>query len=421
MVSGRGPNLRRFLLVFYRLFMGNSRAWLMASCALVVMLGGASRPAASRPQAGEILGFDLEEERHYRLGPPEVLERGESATWVIRLDSVEGTGRNLRATFSTQHRRDAPRSLDNPPKAGEVTSAEVDATLVVNGYGAPLEITYVSQRHIYDVGDEVFEVDYIHEGAHYKKVVSLQGARWDVDVSVPEHPNVDADVPIGVFAFAPRALDCLEWLAGTVIEQRTGTGNVAPAGAASRVERQDGATVEGAALAAGACYEENTDPAFANPGLVSLAMPLLWEQRGDSELVQFSPLRPDLVRGQGNGIPVTFSPIIPVVPGMPGRGIMSGVIPGLDFTALLGGGGTGGDKERARDPSRYFFPRRMTLSERQRIEVGARKSEALPLRIAGYAGTVWVDDWGKVLRLDIPPPRYGDPQRWVRLLHSSEY
>ena len=372
-------------------------------------------------QSGTVLGFEVEEERHYVLGPPEALQRGESATWDIRLDSVEGSGRDLRATFTLTHAREAPRALASAFRSGEVTHASVDATLVVNAYGAPLELTYVSQRHVYDVGDEAFQVEYLYRGDKYEKKTSLQGTTWDIDIDLIQHANLDAAVPIGLFAFAPQSLDCMEWLVGTLVTQRTGTGDVSPTATARTVEQQGRATVEGAALAAGQCYETNTDPAFANPGLASLAMTLLWENRGDTELVLFSPLRPDLVRGQGTGVPVTFSPIIPMVPGVPGASILSGVIPGLDFGVMLGGGGTDGDKDRARDPARYFFPRRLRLSDRQRIDVGPRKMEALPMEVAGFAGTVWVDDWGKVVRLDVPPLRYGDMLRWVRILHSSEY
>jgi hypothetical protein len=372
-------------------------------------------------QAGEILGFEPGEERHYTLGPDSALERGEAARWSIRLDEVAGSGRDLRATFILQHEREAPRALNSAWSAGEVTHAQVDATLVVNGHGAPLELTYVSQRHIFDVGDEVFQVVYRFAGDKVEKRVALQGAQWDLDIDFIEHVNLDPAVPIGLFAFSPASLDCMEWLVGTVIEHRTGTGTVSPGGAVETPNTGGRATVEGAALAAGTCYESNTDPAFANPGLASLAMPLLWERRGDSELVLFSPLRPDLVRGQGNGIPLTFSPIIPSVPNVPGTSVLSGTIPGLDLSGLLGGGGTDGDRDRARDPQRYFFPRRMRLSERQRIDVGDRKMDALPMQVAGYSGSVWVDDWGKVLRLDVPPLRVDDAQRWVRLLHSSEY
>ncbi len=377
--------------------------------------------ASSAMQAAEVLGFELKEERHYVLGPPEALQRGESARWSIRLDSVEGRAGDLRATFTVQHEREAPRSLDDPWKPGEVTHAQVDATLVVNAYGAPLELSYVSQRHVYDLGDETFQVEYTLDGEHYQKRITLQGARWDLDIDLIEHERLDPSVPIGMFAFAPGSLDCMEWRVGTLIEQRTGTGDVTPEGPQRVIDQQGRATVEGAALAAGQCYETNTDPAFANPGLVSLVMPLLWENRGDSELVLFSPLRPDLVRAQGNGVPLTFSPIVPVASGGTGGGVLSGIIPGFDWGTILGGGGADGDKERARDPGRYFFPRRLRLSDRQRIDVGARTMEALPMEVAGFAGTVWVDDWGKVVRLDVPPLRYGEPQRWLRILHPSEH
>lgn len=372
-------------------------------------------------QAGAVFGFEPGEERHYVLGPPEALQRGESARWSMQLLEVQGTGRDLRATFALQHVREAPREQNVAWRPGEVTHAQVDAELLVNAYGAPLFLSYTSQRHIFDVGDELFEVEYIFREGRYKKRVMVQGTDWDFDIDLIEHPDLDARLPLGIFAFAPDSLHCMEWLVGTLIVQRTGTGDVSAAGASGRSDVVAGATAAGEALTAGACYESNTDPAFANPALVSLAMPRLWEQHGDGEQVLFSPLRPDLVRHQGNGIPVTFSPIIPGVPNVPGSSILSGVIPGLDLSTLLGGGGADGDKQRARDPNRYFFPRRLTLSERQRIEVGSRKMDALPLRLAGYDGAVWVDDWGKVVRLDMAPLRRDDPPRWVRLLHPSEY
>jgi len=402
------------------------RCALLALIALPVcsITAGASAPPepgrarAVTVQSGAVLGFEVGEERHYVLGPADALQRGEAGRWSIHLAKVEGAGRDLRATFQLQHVREAPREMEGTWTTGQVTYAQIDTELVVNAYGAPLHLTYVTQRHIYDIGDEVFQVEYTYDDDKYEKRVALQGTDWHFDIRIIENPGLDADVPVGLFAFAPSSIDCMEWLAGMVTQQRTGTGDVSAAGASHRTDVQGRATVEGAALAAGGCYEANTDPAFANPGLVSLAMPLLWERQGDSEMVLFSPLRPDLVRGQGNGIPVTFAPIIPTVPGIP---ILDSTIPGLDLNTLLGGGGTDGDKQRARDPLRYFFPRRMKLSARQRIDVGNRKMDALPMAIAGYAGTVWVDDWGKVLRLDIPPLRQGDEPRWLRLLHESEY
>ena len=192
--------------------------------------GRAPLAGTAAAQAEEFLGFDLDEERHYELGPPDALEPNELATWMIRLDKIENSGAGRRATFWLEHRREAPRTLENPPKPGEVTIALVDATLVVNEYGAPLELAYTTDRHIYDVGDESFRVEYTYDDERYEKRVVLQGVDWDFKIDILPHPVVDPEVPIGVFTFAPFAVDCLEWVAGTVIEHRTGTGDTSLSG-----------------------------------------------------------------------------------------------------------------------------------------------------------------------------------------------
>jgi len=448
-------------------------------------------------------GFAVGESRHYVLGPDEALAAGEMALWIIMLESVEGAGRDRRFVFKLQHRRDAPRTPRDPPAPGEVVNAQVQAELTVNEQGAPLSLQYVSQRHIYDVGDEVFQVTYSHDRGRYKKEVALQGWSWDYDVEMIEQPDLDPRRPAGLFAFAPAALQCMEWEVGARMERRIGSGDTSPntPTAASSEPAAAGAPGAGNPAAGrgrgdggepaadqpdvdqpaadqvaadqtdaadmstpvGFCNELNTDPAFANPGLLSLAMPALWDRRGDGELVLFAPLRPDLVRGEANRIPITFAPIIPIIPNTPGSRFLGNILPGLSFESLFGGGRVAGDRDRARDPRRYFFVRHLTLSERQRIEVGPRSMEALSLAIevpvpaataaaapvagptaaampaagptaaampgAGASATAipaagfaraWIDDWGKVLRIDLEPAP-GGPARFIRLLHPSEY
>ena len=349
-------------------------------------------PGLGSPQAGEVLGFDVGEERHYTMGPPEALGSGEEAIWMIRLDRVEGEGRDRRAVFVLRHRRAMPRSIEDIPASGSITNAQVSAELAVNVYGGPLELTFVSQRHVFDVGEELFQITYRHEGNEYKKEVLFENRDWNLKIDIAEHPNLDPRLPEGLFVFAPSAIGCLEWVV-TAIDS------------------------------ADACNELNTDPAFANPGLLSLLLPALWEARGDTEFVFFSPTRPDLAPGSGGGIPVTFVPAIPSGPGVPGSGLIPGAfaVPGLDFVKTLFSEKTVGDKDRARDPARYFWPSGLKLKERSRIDVGPRKMEALPLAMTIYPGTAYVDDWGKVLRVDINPDAAEDRRRWLRLLHPSEY
>ena len=348
--------------------------------------------AAVAAQAGEVLGFELGEERHYVMGPPEALASGEEAIWMIRLERMEGRGEERRAIFLLRHRRTMPRSIDDIPASGSITNAQVEAELAVNVYGGPLQLTFISQRHVFDVGDELFQITYRHHGREYKKEVLFENRDWELDIEIAEHPNLDPELPEGLFVFAPSAIGCIEWV----------------------VTAMDNAE---------ACNELNTDPAFANPGLLSLVLPALWEARGDTEFVLFSPTRPDLAPGSGGGIPITFVPAIPGVPGVPGSGIIQGAygVPGLEFVKTLFSERTTGDKDRARDPARYFRPSNLKLVERVRVAVGPRRMDALPLEFSIYPGNAYVDDWGKVLRIDINPDAPEEQRRWLRLLHASEY
>jgi len=357
--------------------------------------GSAAGMLADRPvteqrtaRAPELFGFGLHEERIYVMGPPETLGPREMATWVIRYDRVEGEGKGLRAVFGLQHERTAPHSRDHLPPSGTFRVGKVYAELVVNAYGVPLELSYVSQRYVLDAGEEMFEIAYELDGKRYKKKVRVPGGDWDLKVDILQHPGLDLKIPEGLFVAAPSAIACLEW------------------------------AIVGAANAE-ACNEVNIDPIFANPGLLSLLVPALWEAGGDSELLLFTPTRPDLTPGEGGGIPLE---IMPIVPGIPGSSIFTNGIPGLDWGRfIIGGSKTSGDKERAEDPARYFQPSQMQLLGRSSVQVGPRTVEATELRMSTYPYSVWVDDRGRVLRVDITGDVPEEERRWIRLLHPSEY
>ena len=342
--------------------MRGSRLIWLASFALALLCGASHSSfaaVASAPQAGDYLGFDIGEERHYVLGPPDALQPRESAKWTIRLDRVDDEGGGRRLVFTLSHTREAPRSLSNQPVSGAITIATVEAELTVNSYGSPLELSYTSLRHIYDLGDEEFEVTYRHDHNKYQKEVFVQGVDWDFAVPLIEHPNLDPLVPLGIFAYTPDAVECLEWLVGITADRRIGTLDNSPRDAGvTRVAYDGDAAVDLSPLAL--CNERNTDPAFANPGLLSLVLPTLWEERGDSELVLLSPLRPDLARSDDTPVPITFGVI---VPGVPTRGGIGGILGGLSTIALptfdmnaLAGTGRGGGRQEPRRRSRTLLP-----------------------------------------------------------------
>ncbi len=345
------------------------------------------RPLSRR----ELFGFEVGEERIYVMGPPETLAAGEMATWVIRLDRLEGDGKSLRAVFGLQHERKAPHSRDYLPTSGSFRIAQVHGELVVNSYGVPLELSYVSQRYVLDVGEEVFEIVYELDGKRYKKKVRVDGGDWDLRVDITEHPGLDLKVPEGLFVAAPSSIACLEW-------GITGEAN------------------------AEACNELNIDPTFANPGLLSLLLPALREVGGSSEVLLFTPTRPDLVPGDGGGIPIQIVPIVPGIPNVPGSPIFSGGIPGLDWGKfMIGGSKTAGDRDRATNPTRYFQPSQMQVLGHSRVQVGPRTVEALELRMSTYPYAAWIDDQGRVLRVDITGDVPEEERRWLRLLYPSEY
>jgi hypothetical protein len=338
-----------------------------------------------------IFGFDLHEERIYVMGPPESLAPGEMATWVIRLDRIEGEGRSLRAVFGLQHERKGPHSRDYLPPSGAFRIGKIYAELVVNAYGAPLELRYVSQRYFLDAGEEIFEVGYELDKDRYKKDVRVDGGDWDLKVDIPRHPSLDLKVPEGLFVAAPESIACLEW------------------------------AISGEANA-DACNELNIDPTFANPGLLSLLLPALREAGGDAELLLFTPTRPDLAPGGSGGIPLNIVPIVPGIPGVGGGSIFTNGIPGLDWGRfIIGGSKTSGDRDRAENPARYFQPSRMRILGQSQVEVGPRNLEAAELRMSTYPFAAWIDEQGKVLRIDVTDVAPEGERRWLRLLFPSEY
>lgn len=365
---------------------------LLCACLALLATGGArgevvANEQRSRAPAG-IFGFDLHEERIYVMGPPDTLAPGEMATWVIRLDRIEGEGTSLRAVFGLQHERKAPHSRDYLPPPGTFRVGQVWGELVVNAHGVPLELRYVSQRYVLDVGEEVFEVGYELDGKRYKKKVRVDGGDWDLKVDITEHPGLDLNVPEGLFVASPSSVVCLEWAIASEAN-------------------------------AAACNELNIDPIFANPGLLSLLVPAVWEAGGDGELLLFTPTRPDLAPGEGGGIPIS---IVPMVPGIPGTSVLANGIPGLDWGRfMIGGSKTSGDKDRAENPARYFQPGEMQILGPTRVEVGPRMVEALELRMSNYPYAAWIDNRGKVLRVDITGDVPAKERRWLRLLFPSEY
>ncbi len=146
---------------------------------------------------------------------------------------------------------------------------------------------------------------------------------------------------------------------------------------------------------------QGREPIFANPGLLSLTMPALWEAgTGQLELLAMAPtgvLSAALMGGgrRGGG----------------GSGISIG-----GFNLLGGGPNPFGDAEDA------FQMFALTAdSELMQIDVGGRSVDVWRLRASAPLESVYVDGEGSIVRLDLPADPETGERYWIRRLRPSEY
>ncbi len=162
-------------------------------------------PRAPEPQAPEpstgIFSFDVGEERRYTLDPPDVLEPGELVQLLIRLESVEGSGEDLRAKFIIENESLRFRYRSNFINPDERLRLMERIEVTLNRHGFPLEVEYRMER---DETDHPFVESDVH--------LSFDGERYDLTnrgrmgmdrrVRLPGTGMVDRSVPRGVFLSA---------------------------------------------------------------------------------------------------------------------------------------------------------------------------------------------------------------------------
>jgi hypothetical protein len=343
-------------------------AWRAAvvAAALIAVLPIAS--ATGRPHldqdpihARTFLGYQVGEERRYVLGPPESLASAEYALWTMRLESVSEDA--ARADFSYTHERSIPLPREYANVHGPSVEVFVEGSFTVNAHGFPLVVELTARGSYYQLYDTSFWARYTFEDGHYLKQARIEGRDWEMTVPDRDHPGVDESIPAGMFLFFPSDLSCMipPYLA-----------RMSDIGQLRIVQR---------------C--RTTELAFANPGLLSLAMPTIWESgSGEGDLLFFAPIGPELYPGVAAGF---AGPMV--------------------ANNMIGAG----------DPRNYFDRVRLRFGERETIEVGGRKATAWRLVPDDGIEAIFVDDEGKVLRIDLGsrPPRMRE--NWIRLQFPSEY
>ncbi|MCZ6508076.1 MAG: hypothetical protein O7A04_08555 [Acidobacteria bacterium] len=303
-------------------------------------------------------GYEIGEERRYVLEPARSLRPGESAWWSIVLDDIEGEGDDTRIIFDLEHERtEVIRDLFGGIN-GRMQAVTVDGRLTVNRFGFPERLVITEQHDVHgetgsqsDVRTTLFTFD----GERFIKQVRINGREWKFNIEIASHDDLDLGGPVGLYAYVPKALSCLG----------------AP-GAVGRPSR---------------CY--GGDPAFANPGLLSIALPVMWEEQVNKKRFLF------------------FMPSgVGTVPG--------GLMDMNRFMAL--------ERDQLRNNTRYYEKTDLEVKEYvQSVEIGPRFVDAWLLDASGEMREFYAEPDGRVLKVFIDPHPVTYGQRWIRLLFPSEY
>jgi hypothetical protein len=143
------------------------------------------------------------------------------------------------------------------------------------------------------------------------------------------------------------------------------------------------------------------DPLFANPGLLSFIVPAIWDAGGsEREFLLLAPPGPILYQPEVRTINLNE--------GYRGSGVPAPFHDRRDEFDIV------------RDPSSYYHRLDLRAAERTEVQLGSRTLSALRLEASFPLESAYVDDSGRVLRVDLARPD-DEPRRWIRLLLPSEY
>ena len=307
-----------------------SRAEVSSSVGIAVAVDPS--PAQSSPS---FLGFERGEERRYVLGPPRELDAEEHAGWSIRLRELLGDPPD--GVFELTHLWQRGASSIELP-IGTITRISSEGELRVNGYGFPIELRFTTERHLAGMGNEIYTVRYRFQDGGFRKHITMDGQGFEHDVGIGRTDDLDLSVPSGLHAFAPTGVGCSSSLP---LDPRQVASAMPPI-------RSAGSNPSPTMPASPRRFAVNTacsESLFANPGLISLMLPVLWEEgTGEHEFLMLTPAGPFGMPGLGAGVT------------LPGTSVRAG---GADF-----------DSKRATSSRTNSNVEKLRYIDRIRVEVG---------------------------------------------------
>lgn len=304
-------------------------------------------------------------------------------SWSMTLEESDGAV----GVFALTYQAGTITGRMGSPEAQGVLVAYTAATARVNASGFPERVRFTTQRATPE-GGVGYAVEYRWEDRRFIK--ELEGSGKDQDVKLDDYA-VDLNTPAGAYLFMPIDAACL----AEVREARVGSGGGGgPAGG-------------GGSSGAGGAPEETEqlcrgrEPVFANPGLLNLTMPALWETgTGGIDFVAMAPtgVLEEVLMGTGN--PGGSSPFT------------------VGGYALFGGGGPNpfGDAEDALQTFALA-----SEGDLMQLDIGGRTVDAWKLRAPPPLEAVYVDGNGSIVRLDLPADPETGERYWIRRLRPSEY
>ncbi len=350
---------------------------------------------AQSVDAETFLGFRASQEVGYILERADGEPLGVRAVWGMRLDEFD---REVGVFGFTYEAAELDRSADSGEIQGGTLMSRTTGTAWINRHGFPTRVRFTTQRNT-PMGGIEYTVEYRHENDRFVK--KLDGGDKHQDVKIDDFVGIDREAPAGLYLFMPVGAECIA--AARRMRDIQGSGGNSPAGGGT----SSGAGGGGLSLSAKTALAKmdlpcrGREPAFANPGLLNLTMPALWETgTGSLELVVMAPtgihasvLMNPANRGGGTGFSV---------------GGMS----------LLGGSGPNPFNDADDAFERFSLTAEGDMLQ---LEVGSRSVDAWRLRASAPLESAYVDGNGSIARLDLPADPDTGERYWIRRLRPSEF
>ncbi len=321
------------------------------------------------------LGFRLGEEVRYAL-EWEGGAGGPAVQWTLRLEAIDESAAT--GVFDLTY-------LDLT-RAGGAPRAQAIAEVVINAYGFPLEVNFTSERTT-AAGNVGYTIEYLYDEDKYRK--ELTGGKFkDQEVKLGDYPGIRTSVPSGLYLYTPIDADCARAFA--VAARRVEQGN------AGRGATSGGGTDEIEEICRG------RELIFANPGLLNLTMPSLWE--AGTGTLDFFVLAPTGMR-------------LDLLMGNPAQRSSPLAVGGIPIAVLLGGGPNAfNDAEIAVQDFRL-----VAGDDPLQLDLGGRTVDVWKLDVPAPFSAVYVDGNGSIARLDLPEDPVTGARAWIRRLRPSEY